>query len=111
MNRVPYPFIIAKKNFEFASWLYKMYTYVIWTGIFRPFISQGLKSMEKGIKCEDFPIDVMYAQLNQTRFFRNIGLEMITMMELCEFGTVAWGIQDINKLEPNIFDVSIFVWL
>jgi pimeloyl-ACP methyl ester carboxylesterase len=32
MDGVPYPFIIAKAGFEFAAKLYKMYTYIIWTG-------------------------------------------------------------------------------
>jgi pimeloyl-ACP methyl ester carboxylesterase len=112
MDGVPYPFHVAKSGFMFAASLYRMYTKIIWTGLFRPFIAMGLdKVMREKLTSKGFGIEYIVAQLNQTRFFGNIGLEMVTMMDLCEFGTVAWGVQDIAKLDLETVDVRFEIML
>jgi hypothetical protein len=45
--------------------------------------------MKAKLKSQGFGVEYIIGQLNQTRFFANIGVEMSTMMDLCQFGTVA----------------------
>lgn len=105
MDGLPYPFIKFKPSFLWAAWIYKVYTYIIWTGVFRPAIGSAVAPMEKHLTSQAFALPVFKAQLNQTRFFANIGLEMVSMMHLCEFATAAWGSQSLLDMDPRLLDV------
>ena len=106
MDGVPHPFITVKPLFQKAANIYKIYKYVIWTGIMRPCIGMALKDMGKLFVSRTFSIDYGKAQLNQSRFFVNIGIEMMTMMDCCEFASQAWGRLSMLKLTPDVLDVS-----
>ncbi len=109
MDGLPYPFIKFKSQFISAGGLYKIYTYIIWTGILRPFIGMSVGPMEKHLVSDAFPAKFVKAQLNQSRFFGNIGIEMATMMHLCEFGATAWGALDLLKMDAASLQVSLVV--
>eukprot|EP01038_Epipyxis_sp_PR26KG_P009974 gene9974-13415_t len=98
MDGLPYPFILQKNHFLWAGFIYKLYTYVIWTGLFRPFIAMALQTNSEMFQSKLFSIEIAKAQLNQSRFFSNISLEMSTMMDCCEMAEQAWGFQSILKL-------------
>ena len=73
-----------------------MYTYLIWTGLFRPFIALAESFITKSFGNKTFSTALLLAQLNQVDFFGNIGVEMMTMMSCCEVATAAWG--DLSPL-------------
>lgn len=92
MDGLPYPFVHFKSRFEMAAQLYKIYPYIIWTGILRPFIALAFRNPKlRWVVSSAFNMDVVTAQINDARFFSNIGLEMITMMDCAGFASNAWG--------------------
>eukprot|EP01031_Cornospumella_fuschlensis_P012085 gene12085-14777_t len=91
MDGLPYPFIKFHNSFMWAAFIYRVYASIIWTGILRPFIGMALRSNDKMFKCKKFPLDIAIAQMNQARFFANVGIEMWTMMDCCEMAEIAWG--------------------
>jgi pimeloyl-ACP methyl ester carboxylesterase len=92
MDGLPYPFVQFRSRFEMAAKLYKIYPYIIWTGILRPFIALAFRNPKlRWVVSGAFNMDVVTAQLNDARFFSNIGLEMITMMHCAAFAAAAWG--------------------
>eukprot|EP01035_Chromulina_nebulosa_P018137 gene18137-23791_t len=102
MDGVPYPFANQRKIFQYASYVYNIYTYIIWTGILRPSIGFALDAKTtKMFVSKSFSLEITKAQLNQSRFFGNIGLEMITMMDCCDFTSLAWGDLSILKLSKE----------
>lgn len=109
MDGVAYPFHNQRKLFNFAAKIYKFYPMIIWTGILRPFIAIASKQSAKMFVSRTFPLDVARAQLNQARFFSNIALEMKTMMDGCEFASIAWGSLNIAKFDPQTLSVSILL--
>lgn len=107
MDGLPYPFIKFKAQFMQASTIYKIYTYIIWTGILRPFIAMGVSSIEKHVISDAFSVKFVRAQLNQSRFFGNIAIELPTMMDLCEFASAAWGPLNLLSLDAEILEAMI----
>lgn len=101
LDGLPAPFIRATKAFKFFGQIYVMYTYVIWTGIFRPFIALAEGFIIKAFGNRTFSTELLLAQMNRTEFFGNIGVEMITMMSCCELATAAWGDVSPLKLDPK----------
>lgn len=102
MDGLPYPFHKSSSQFMWAALIYKIYAAIIWTGLMRPMISVMIKSSSRMISSKTFPIEIAIAQLNQARFFGNIGIEMKTMMDCCRFASHAWGSIDILKLPEEL---------
>lgn len=90
MDGLPYPFIKFHSAFMWAAFIYRIYASIIWTGVLRPFIGMALRSNEKMFQSSMFPLKIVIAQMNQSRFFANVGTEMWTMMDCCEMAEVAW---------------------
>lgn len=105
VDGLPYPFTQFKSLFRWAALPYKMYANIIWTGVFRPFIRMGLKSIEGKAASRAFPFDALVAQFNQAKFFSNLAIEMATMMDCCEYAASAWSTQNILKLDKDVLEV------
>ena len=90
-----------------ASYVYKLYTYLIWTGLFRPFIGPFLRTNQmKWLSSEAFPIEFAIAQMNQKEFYGNLALEMITMMNLCDFMVSKWGKYNILEIKEENLNIN-----
>eukprot|EP01038_Epipyxis_sp_PR26KG_P009975 gene9975-13417_t len=107
LDGVPYPFVSFRKQFEWCSAVYRMYSMIVWTGIFRPFIA--LLMFYKGSMFDSRAFSSTYSQaiLNQTRFYQNIATEMITMMNCCEMAEAGWGGQSLLRLERKHLEALI----
>jgi len=103
---VAYTFHDQRKLFNYAAMIYKFYPMIIWTGILRPFIGMAAKQASKMFVSRTFSLEVARAQLNQSRFFYNIATEMKTMMDGCEFASIAWGSLNIANLDKPTLTVS-----
>lgn len=104
MDGLPYPFLKFRSSFMWAAFIYRVYASIIWTGVLRPFIGSALQGMAKIFASESFPLAVAIAQMNQTNFFANVGLEMGTMMDCCELAEAAWGAQSLLRLPADHLD-------
>ncbi len=109
MDGLPYPFFKHNSSFLWAGFIYRIYSSIIWTGILRPFIGIALKSNSKMFECKNFPLAIAIAQMNQARFYANVGLEMATMMDCCEMAELAWGQQSVLRIPKQHYKVS-FDW-
>lgn len=105
MDGLPYPFLKHRSRFVWAAFIYRIYASIIWTGVLRPFIGTALKGMAAMFECKNFPLTVAVAQMNQTNFFSNVGLEMLTMMDCCDMADAAWGRQSILRIAEEDFDI------
>lgn len=102
IDGLPYPFSRVRKSFEKAASIYKFYTYIIWTGIFRPFLGLVLSRPEmKWLSSKAFPIKYSIAQMNQSKFYGNLALEMFTMMSCCDYVGPKWGKWNIVEMTPQ----------
>ena len=63
--------MIALAGFKLFGKIYFMYTYIIWTGIFRPFIALAESFVEKSFGNKTFSTSLLLAQMNQVDFFGN----------------------------------------
>lgn len=99
MDGFPYPFAQFRSRFEMAAKLYKIYPWIVWTGILRPFIALAFRNPKlRWVVSRAFDMDIVTAQLNDARFFSNIGLEMVTMMNCADFASSAWGLYGIGRV-------------
>lgn len=105
MDGLPYPFLKFHSSFMWAGFIYRIYASVIWTGVLRPFIGMALRSNEKMFQSKTFPLTIAIAQMNQARFFANVGVEMWTMMDCCEMAEIAWGSLSLLQLPPEHVEV------
>jgi len=102
MDGLPFPFKKFRSSFMGAAKIYKVYTYVIWTGIFRPFIGMLLSKPDmKWVISSAFGIEIMQAQMNRTSFYSNLAVEMETMMSCCEYAATGWGRDNILLLDQE----------
>ena len=77
LDGLPYPFAKVKETFFKAGKIYTFYTYIIWTGLLRPFIGPAISKPEmRWLLSDAFGLPVVKAQMNQTRFFGNLALEV-----------------------------------
>lgn len=103
IDGLPYPFSLVRGSFEKAALIYKFYTYVIWTGLFRPFIGYAISRPEmKWLSSTAFPLQYSIAQMNQSKFYGNLALEMLTMMSCCDYVGTKWGKWNIVEMEPQV---------
>jgi pimeloyl-ACP methyl ester carboxylesterase len=105
MDGLPYPFIKFHSSFMWAGFIYRIYASIIWTGVLRPFIGMALRSNDKMFACRKFPLKVVIAQMNQSRFFANVGAEMWTMMDCCEMAEIAWGKLSVLNMSKEYLEV------
>lgn len=98
MDGLPYPFLKMRTSFVWAAFIYRVYASIMWTGVLRPFIGASLKSSAWMFASNSFPLSVAIAQINQTNFFGNVALEMLTMMDCCEMADAAWGSLSVLRL-------------
>jgi hypothetical protein len=108
VDGLPYPFAKVKDSFLKASRIYKVYSYLIWTGLFRPFIGPFLRNPEmKWLSSTAFPINFAIAQMNQSNFYHNLSLEMVTMILCCEYVVPRWGKWNLLQMtEEQIQQIS-----
>lgn len=109
LDGLPYPFAKERRHFELAGKLYRIYPWIIWTGILRPFIGMAVMKSSKVFTSKSFDASVAKAQLNQSRFFSNIATEMKTMMDCCDMAARAWGPVNILDLESSLKDVCLIL--
>lgn len=100
LDGVPYPFFRKRKLFNTFGKVYVIESKLTWTGIFRPFIYMFKSKLAK-FSGDTFSVDLLKAQANEAKFFKNIGLEMKLMMDCCEFANIAWGEQSVTDLDPS----------
>jgi pimeloyl-ACP methyl ester carboxylesterase len=111
MDGLPYPFFQQKASFQWAALVYRLYACLVWTGVLRPFIGMALQSVRGMFACESFDLSVAVAQMNQSSFYGNVALEMMTMMDCCEMAETAWGPQSVLRLPKQHREVCLFVLL
>lgn len=97
-----FPCVQVKSAFDFAGKLYFMYSYLVWTGMFRPFVGTMLKRPAmRWVISKSFSIAITVAQMNQSTFYSNLGLEMSTMMDCCASACNSWGDKNILALDAS----------
>jgi pimeloyl-ACP methyl ester carboxylesterase len=107
VDGVPYPFVKQRDLFMQASIVYRAMPYIMWTGLFRPFIGQAVAQPKmRWLMSRAFDRRIVTAQLNQSKFFANLALEMRTMMDCCACAESAWGEQSVLRLNPEVLKVS-----
>lgn len=103
MDGLPYTFHPFRAQFTSAGSIYKMYSSIIWTGALRPFIGMMRSHLDKLFHNRLFSIDIILAQFNQSNFYFNVSLEMITMMNCCDFANAAWQGLAVNDMpQPQL---------
>jgi hypothetical protein len=56
---------------------------------------------------QNFDFSFILAQMNQTRFYSNVALEMHTMMDCCEMTELAWGSLSLLRLDSSLVDILV----
>lgn len=102
MDGLPYPFAARRNKFIKAGGIYKAVANIVWTGFFRPFLwfaSLGPLSL---LASSNFSVSVIRAQMNECNFYASLAREMVTMMDLTDFASAAWGPAfALAKLSPE----------
>lgn len=109
LDGFPFPFAAKRRRFEMASYVYRAYAAIIWTGAIRPFLAgASYTKFFKQLVSKAFPAPVVLAQMNDRKFFSSLALEMITMVDCADAVRHAWGpgydfqSMPVEKLEPLI---------
>lgn len=90
LDGFPFPFAARRRRFELASWVYRVYENIMWTGMLRPFLWLAT-SQFSFIASKAFPVGMVRAQMGQARFFGSLAREMFTMMDCADCARDAWG--------------------
>lgn len=104
VDGVPSPFIRSFSIFKYGGMFLEFYSYFVWTGSFRWFVSV-MQRVFLAFESRAFTVEILRAQFNRPRFLKNSGLELITIMSCCELATAALG--DISLLRMDDDDVKI----
>lgn len=105
MDGLPYPFIKQRRMFEWAGFIYRIYASIVWTGILRPFLYMARGDLWRMFGSREFSIEIILSLMNQRRFFANVALEMLTMMDCCAMAERAWGAQSLLRITTGDLQV------
>lgn len=106
LDGLPYPFSTEAQKFSGYGKIYFVVAKICWTGLLRPFINSFVSGKEsEWLFSKAFGRDIVVAQMNETNFIYNLGLEMTTMMDCASFAEKGWGASSTLKLQKASVDI------
>lgn len=101
MDGLPHPFYICRAKFLKAATVYKITSYISYTGITRILTWLLMRKFIKQFESDCFSVDVILTQMNLPEFYYHVGIEFPLMMDLAEDVSNGWGVAAVEKLDFN----------
>jgi hypothetical protein len=104
LDGVPYTLTRhVRRKFELAARLYLFESKLVCTGMFRPVIFMLGLWISKYWKHSSMGWNELSIQMNSAQFYSNLGLELFSMLDLCDALQNEWGNDSVSSLSSFIF--------
>eukprot|EP01094_Clydonella_sp_ATCC50884_P030067 TRINITY_DN965_c0_g1_i1.p1 TRINITY_DN965_c0_g1~~TRINITY_DN965_c0_g1_i1.p1 ORF type:complete len:466 (-),score=139.92 TRINITY_DN965_c0_g1_i1:1476-2744(-) len=97
MDGFPAPFSAKREKFAGAAAPYKLFSALASAGIMRPFLFLA-RGTFGATATNMFPVNVITAQMNQSKFWSNTAKEFMLMLDLATESTQGWGSLDVLRM-------------